>query len=216
MYGSISLARRESPLSEPFDIIAARAIARAKPHVHPLAPLIPASFQIGRRWYVVYTNIRCEARANMGLKAKGFDTFYPIIRKKQRHARYTVVVERPLFVRYLFVRFDIERDEWFHPIMTTDGVEDLIRNDTIPVRIADSDLARIISAFRAGDFDLTRKRAISEFEEGEIVRIGDGVFSGFNARVVAAMPDKQRAEVLLSFLGRSSKIALDYSQLEKL
>jgi hypothetical protein len=45
-------------------------------------PLIPASFPLERRWYVIYTNIKCEFRANMGLKAKGFETFLPYIRKR--------------------------------------------------------------------------------------------------------------------------------------
>jgi hypothetical protein len=40
------------------------------------------------------------------------------------------------------------------------------------------------------------------------------VFSGFNATVLAAMPDKNRAELMLEFLGRKSKIELDYDALQ--
>jgi transcriptional antiterminator RfaH len=178
-------------------------------------PLIPASFPLERRWHVIYSNIRCEFRANMGLKAKGFETFLPYIRKRVRHGRYTNIVDRPVFPRYLFVRFDIEKDEWFHPIKSTDGVEDLIRNNNIPVRIRDDDLNRLIAMQNSGEFDLTR-RPVSAYEAGETVRISEGVFSGFNAKVIAAMPDKNRAELMLEFLGRKSKIELDYSALEKI
>lgn len=179
-------------------------------------PLVPASFPLGKRWHVIYTNIRCESRAALGLKAKGFEVFYPTIRKRVRHARYTNIVERPLFPRYLFVKFDLERDEWFHPIKTTDGVEDLLRNDNIPVRVADRELEPLITAFNSGEFDMTRKKPlISEFSKGEVVRITGGPFMGFTAEVLAAMNDKRRAEVMMSFLGRKSKIALDYEQIEK-
>jgi transcriptional antiterminator RfaH len=178
---------------------------------------IPASFPVGGAWHVVYTNIRCEFRANMGLKAKGFETFLPYLRKRIRHARYTQAVERPLFPRYLFVRFDVEKDEWFDPIKSTDGVEDIIRNNSIPVRIPQAELDPIIHAQKAGEFDLTRKRPISsEYAEGEVIRISAGPFAGFAAEVLATMPDKARAEVALQLFGRISRIALNYDHLEKL
>jgi transcriptional antiterminator RfaH len=179
-------------------------------------PLTPASFPAGERWHVVYTNIKCEFRANMGLKAKGFETFLPCVRKKIRHARYTQTVDRPLFPRYLFVRFDIEKDEWFHPIKSTDGVEDLIRNGNIPVRVRDEELAPLVTAYQAGDFDMTRRRPVmSEFAVGEVVRITGGPFMGFNAEVLAAMGDKRRAEVMLHFLGRVSRITMKFDDLGK-
>jgi transcriptional antiterminator RfaH len=177
-------------------------------------PLIPASFPLERRWYVIYTNIKCEFRANMGLKAKGFETFLPYIRKRIRHGRYTNVVDRPVFPRYLFIKFDVEKDEWFHPIKSTDGVEDLIRNDNIPVRIPEQQIERLRYSQACGDFDTTKK-PVSAYMAGEIVRIQEGVFSGFSATVLAAMPDKNRAELMLEFLGRKSKIELDYDALQK-
>lgn len=182
----------------------------------PEQPLIPASFPLERRWYVIYTNIKCEFRANMGLKAKGFETLLPYIRKRIRHGRQTSIVDRPVFPRYLFVKFDVDRDEWFHPIKTTDGVEDLIRNDSLPVRVPDQQIERLRRSQASGDFDLTRKKAVSEYAAGEMVRISEGVFSGFSATVLAAMPDKNRAELMLEFLGRKSKIELDYEALQKL
>lgn len=193
--------------------ITERALASVIP------PTIPASYPLGGAWHVIYTNIKCEFRANMGLKAKGFETFLPYIRKRIRHARYTQVVDRPLFPRYLFVRFDVERDEWFHPIKSTDGVEDLIRNDNIPVRIRDEEMAPVLAAQRAGDFDLTLKRnqkVASDYEPGELARISDGPFTGFNATVVAAMPEKNRVEVMLEIMGRASTMRLKYDALEKL
>lgn len=182
-------------------------------------PLIPASFPLGGAWHVIYCNIKCEFRANMGLKAKGFETFLPHIRKRIRHARFTQVVDRPLFPRYLFVRFDIERDEWFHPIKSTDGVEDLIRNDNIPVRIRDEQMAPIIAAQRSGDFDLTLKRnrrVVSDYDRDEVVRISAGPFTGFNATVLAAMPEKNRVDVMLEIMGRASTLHLQYDALEKI
>lgn len=171
----------------------------------------------GLRWYAVITNPKCEFRADFGLKAKGFETFCPKLRKRIRHARYTNVVERPLFARYVFVRFDMNFGEWFHPITSTDGVEELVSNNHIPMRIPDEQLQPLIDAYRGGEFDYTRKpRIICDWHPDEQVRISDGVFSGFNARILAVMPERERAEVLLSFFRRHSKIELDFVQLEKM
>lgn len=95
-------------------------------------------------------------------------------------------------------------------------MEEIISNNNIPMRIRDIDLAPLMEAYRSGEFDLTnKKKIVSEFKAGEEVRIREGVFSGFNATVLAVMPDKERAEVLLSFFRRTSRIALDFVQLEK-
>ena len=50
------------------------------------APDPPMSFQPGKRWYVVYTNVKCEFRAEKGLLAKGYDVFLPRAKRWIRHA----------------------------------------------------------------------------------------------------------------------------------
>jgi transcription antitermination factor NusG len=56
---------------------------------------------------------------------------------------------------------------------------------------------------------------MSEFAVGEVVRITGGPFMGFNAEVLAAMGDKRRAEVMLHFLGRVSRITMKFDDLGK-
>lgn len=182
-----------------------------------IRPLVPLSFPLGKRWFVVYTNIRCENRAVMGLEAKGFDCFLPQITKEITHARRKVIVNRPLFPRYIFVAFDPERDEWFHPIQSTNGVERLIRNNDIPVRMPEAEIAKLRAAQDAGQFDLRDLRPDGvSFEPGELVRVSGGPFADLNAEVLAMLPDKQRVEVLLNLFGRATKAALEWAQVEKL
>ena len=66
--------------------IAQKPLTAAAPPA-PRAPVLPMSFQPGKRWYVVYTNIKCEFRAEQGLKAKGYDVFLPRAKRWIRHAR---------------------------------------------------------------------------------------------------------------------------------
>src|SRR5262249_56053552 len=71
------------------------------------APVLPISFQPGKKWYVVYANIKCEFRAEKGLRAKGYDVFLPRARRWVRHARKKTERVVPLLPRYVFSGFDI-------------------------------------------------------------------------------------------------------------
>src|SRR4029077_5080067 len=83
------------------------------------APDLPICFQPGKRWYVVYSNIKSEFRAEQGLKAKGYDVFLPRAKLWIRHARRKKERVVPLLPRYLFVGFDINIKPWYE-IRNTD------------------------------------------------------------------------------------------------
>jgi len=52
------------------------------------------------------------------------------------------------------------------------------------------------------------------FEPGEVVRVIDGPFSRFSGVVEAADYEKSKARVAVRMLGRSTRIELDFGQLE--
>ena len=53
------------------------------------------------------------------------------------------------------------------------------------------------------------------FEAGESVRVVDGPFANFSAKVVEVKNDKQKLKVSLSMLGRATLVELDFAQVEK-
>ncbi|MGU3495917.1 transcription termination/antitermination protein NusG [Xanthobacteraceae bacterium A53D] len=69
-------------------------------------------------WFAVMTEPRGEKAANMGLKRRGFTTFYPFVRERlwrnqpRGLPRRRVEVERPYFNRYLFVDVPRHRSLW--------------------------------------------------------------------------------------------------------
>ena len=58
-------------------------------------------------------------------------------------------------------------------------------------------------------------KARVSFEAGESVRVVDGPFQNFSAKVVEVKPDKQKIKVSLSMLGRATVVELDFAQVEK-
>jgi len=176
-------------------------------------PVPPISF-VGRRWFVVYTLARCEERAQLGLQAKGFETFLPTLIREVRHARRVAIAKRPLFPRYLFCRFDMARQEWFWPIKSTNGVAALLKHQDIPARVPDGAIAHWQDAQARGDFDLTRPAALP-FAPGDIVRVISSAFSGYNAQVLRVMPAAKRVQALLDCFGRETVINLPWGDVER-
>ena len=57
-----------------------------------------------RRWYVVYTKPREEARARENLERQGHQCYLPELSLEKRRRGKVVPVTEPLFPRYLFIR----------------------------------------------------------------------------------------------------------------
>jgi transcription antitermination factor NusG len=93
-------------------------------------------------WYIAITNPNCHRRAESGLAAIGYPTFWPKLRKWTSHARVKVAKEYPILGRYLFVEIP---DGEFFAVRNVNGVEALLTGDAgAPAKIP----ADVVWAFR--------------------------------------------------------------------
>lgn len=156
------------------------------------------------RWYVVYTQANAELKALNNLVRQGFTAYLPQFKKIRRHARKSEMVLRPLFPRYLFVAFDVERDRW-RSILSTYGVANIVGNRSCPEAVPDA-LVEMLQAHKndAGSIHPLRLRGIAE---GTSVQIEEGIFAG-SAATLAEMQDEDRVTVLMNIFGRETSINL--------
>jgi transcription antitermination factor NusG len=168
--------------------------------VSNLQPLIPASFPLGRRWYVAETFPKCEFEVESSLISKGFDAYAP----RSRHFRWSKFsvrrrekIEKPLFPGYTFVSFDVEKDEWWQPIHSSDGVRSVLSNNLIPSRVHSFAIDRLRRAEAAGMFDYTIP--VSNFRPGDDVEIIEGPFAGLIAKIKSASV-KKRVRIIMGTL----------------
>jgi len=156
-------------------------------------------------WYVVHTQPMAEQRAAANLRRQGYEVYLPLYRRRVSHARRIAMVERPLFPRYLFVRFDPTRDRW-RPILATFGVSFLLRLGETPIPVPGG----IVDALRANEaaraFDETPAPA-RKLGIGAKIRVLAGPFADLVGKF-HALADAERVVVLLDLLGREVQVRL--------
>lgn len=154
------------------------------------------------RWYLAHTRPASERKAELNLNAQGFETFLPQIEKTIRHARRLKTVRRPLFPRYLFVRFDVGRDRWL-AVHNTIGVARLFMQDGRPIAVPAGIVENLLTHSDAGvtrlDFSV---------KEGQRVRILSGPFADFTA-TLARLDQGRRVQVLLEMMGTAVSVLVD-------
>jgi transcription antitermination factor NusG len=188
----------------------------------------------GRQWYLVRRVGGSDAHALDWLKRLAVVTYYPMIRelrpvprkrlsRKQRQNGHSLTRPKmtPFFPGYYFVWLDFARDDW-HRLADIARIGGLVCEGNLPVAIGDG----LIDALREREVDgaipgKTPVRLL--FKAAEAVRMADGPFAGFFAKV-ENLPDYDvqdvdadtRIGVTVDIFGRPTLIDCAIGQIEKL
>ncbi|OHC82919.1 MAG: hypothetical protein A3G73_03430 [Rhodospirillales bacterium RIFCSPLOWO2_12_FULL_67_15] len=153
------------------------------------------------RWYVVHSHAGAEANAARHLQRQDYPVYLPRWRKRRSHARRVEWIAAPLFPRYLFVRFDIERTRW-RAIHSTVGVSHLISvGGGLPAPVPDG----IVEVIRSREAENGLIEIVPHFRRGETVIVGEGPFLD-QTGLFERMDDSERVTILLSLLGRDVRV----------
>jgi transcriptional antiterminator RfaH len=155
-------------------------------------------------WYVVHTQPNGEERARHNLERQGFEVYLPRYLKQRRHARRVELVRRPLFPRYMFVRFDPELAQW-RSINGTFGVAHLVSPGERPVMAPN----RVIEAIKArhDENDLVVLNPPRSFRPGQKLEILDGPLAQ-QSGLFQRLTDNERVVLLLDLLGRQVPVTV--------
>jgi transcriptional antiterminator RfaH len=141
-------------------------------------------------WHVVVCRAQQEARAAIELTKQDFEVYMPILDSK------------PMFPRYIFTRFDREKDNW-GVIRSTRGCIDLLKNGFIPAHVPQHAMDAIM-AYRP---PVEPTQTQTQFAAGDTVRITTGPLAGLEGLFVA---DRQkRISCLLEIMGKRVEVPID-------
>ncbi|MDG1016780.1 MAG: transcription termination/antitermination protein NusG [Woeseiaceae bacterium] len=173
------------------------------------------------RWYIVhaYSNYEYKVKSSleervklMGLEDKFGEILIPteeVVEMKKGAKRST---ERKFFPGYVLVQMEMNDETW-HLVKEVPKVLGFIGGSSDrPAPITEVEANRILQRVEEG-VDKPQPKVL--FEPGELVRVTDGPFNDFSGVVEKVNYEKNRLQVAVQILGRSTPVELDFGQVEK-
>jgi transcriptional antiterminator RfaH len=159
-------------------------------------------------WYCARTQPKHEhiAAANLATKL-GLEVFHPRLRFERATRRGVVRTIEPLFPCYIFVRCQL--DDYLDQIRYSNGISSLVHfGQKIPV-VPDDVVDELRQCFESEEPLAVEDRLVA----GAEVTVCEGAFLGSSGVVVRVLPAKQRVQILLDFLGRTTLAEVDRKSL---
>ena len=148
------------------------------------------------KWFLVFTKTKEEQRAKTNLENQGFQIFLPLVAFAKKNQSKSTTLEA-LFPRYLFIKLNLERDNWTC-IKSTRGVSHMV---VFGQRFAEMP-HQVIEHLKSGaDENHIFRQAITrqEFQKGDKLVIEKGVFKDKEATFLSKK-SKERVRILLRFV----------------
>ncbi len=160
-------------------------------------------------WYAVHTHPRKEGVALDNLQRQGFESYLPLLHVQKVRRGKAVMVDEPMFPRYLFVRLDSSaQGRSWSPIRSTLGVRGLVQFGGRPARVQPEMIDWLRD--REQHFD-----PLHLFEPGDAVTVTDGPFKGLEA-LYQGVDGEHRALILLEILSKPVRVTLDAGSLVRI
>jgi transcriptional antiterminator RfaH len=164
-------------------------------------------------WYVVRTKAGREVTASVSVAEKGYQTFLPVQFVQRTHARKVEQLSRPLFPRYLFVRFD-PSDDTHGDINTCRGVVSrglIVNIKDKPISVPDA----VIGAIR--DRERVMRAVAGEiktgYQPGETFTVAVGRFASMPATYMGE--EKGKVMAIVEFMGKGHIQAFDFGDVPR-
>lgn len=162
------------------------------------------------KWYTLHTKPNCERRVERTLEQRGYSVYLPKLESDKSHKKGR---SRPFFPGYLFVHVDPHKVNWSQ-FQWTPGLNRIVAFSGEPAVVPDNVIDYIRRQLR--QFNEANRQQYGSFQPGDEVRITDGPFQDLVAIFDRSLTPKGRVQVLLTILGRASRVHLPADSLEKI
>lgn len=156
-------------------------------------------------WSVLQVIANHEKKVARHLTVRSLENYLPLYRERSRWTDRTVILERPLFLGYVFVRFSPQSRV---SVLSVPGVIRLLGDSQSEI-VTDEELERIREALAKGFF----LRPHPNVAVGTSVRVKRGVFEGVDG-IVTEFRHCCRVVIALSAVKQSFSLEVDRDDLE--
>ena len=158
-----------------------------------------------REWFAIAVKPRHEKSVAQALDTKGYETFVPLYKHRNRYAARLRDFELPLFPGYVFSRFELFKRL---PVMITPGVTRILGVGPNPTPLDPNEIASLRKTL---DKALSA-RTIPFLQTGSKVRICEGPLQGVLG-IIVSVRGEPRIVLSATLLQRSVMVEVDSSWL---
>lgn len=169
------------------------------------------------RWYLLRVHPHRETKVMRTFNQRGISGYMPMVPRTRkvtrttwlgRHVEQQHQIRAPLFPGVILLPdFELSRRR----LRDVDGVIGLFQMGDCTPYLSHEDMAQVRALEAAGNTPLTKLKRL--YEVGQIVKIVDGPFAGWQGRV-ERLDSNGRLSVLLSAMKRGHKVNLTECQIE--
>ena len=172
-----------------------------------------------KNWYVIHTYSGYEDAVSkslkqrvesLGMEDKIFDVIVPKEKKIKIKNGKRKTVEEKMYPGYVLVNMVVTDDSWY-VVRNTPNVTGFVGVGTTPVPVS----AKEIEALKKRMGVETPQYKIG-VKIGDLVKITDGPFKGFDGKVSEIDQERGKIKVLVNMFGRDTPVELDSLQIKKL
>lgn len=194
------------------------------PEETPSTDEAAAEDQGDRRWYVlkVQSNREKSIRTSLerrikrdGLEEHFGEIVIPTQKIKETRNGKPRVVEQKLFPGYIMIHMELNDDTWYL-VRDTTGVGDFTGAAGKPIPMEDHEVASMLGAKETEDEGKAEPVTKIDFAVGEMVKIKEGGFEGFEGAIDSIDEKNGRITVIVEIFHRSTEVDLEYWQAEKI
>ena len=179
--------------------------------IQDLPKTLTEDFTRNLTWFALLTRSNFEQTVYNSIVKKKIETFLPKIRKKSIRKDRNLMLERPLFPGYVFVRTTITPADQLAVLKTTGAVR-LLGNQKGPLPVPDIQVASLKIMTSAG-MDLLTGNSI-QLVKGDIVQILRGPMAGVRGEF-STYKGKGRVIIKIDVLGQYAGVEVSEDDIEK-
>ena len=161
-----------------------------------------------KKWYLLYTKPRQEKLALQHLQNQAYEAYLPLVQIEKIRQGVRGLVEEALFPRYVFVQLDEAGSQSWAPIRSTVGVSQLVKFGHRFAEVSQDLVQRVQEHAKTNKIE-------EQFKSGDLVRITEGPFRGFDA-IFKTYDGEKRAVLLLNLLTKMTEAPFSLGLIKKI
>jgi transcriptional antiterminator NusG len=173
----------------------------------------------GKAWYVLHTYSGYEDNVarnlgqrieSMGMQEKIFKVMVPKEKKIKIKNGKRCTVEEKIFPGYVLVEMIVTDESWY-VVRNTPNVTGFIGLGTTPTPVDPAEIGLIEKRSKKEE-----PKYNIDVEIGEVIKIIDGPFKGYDSKIESLDVDRGKVSVLVNIFGRETPVELDFIQIKKI